>query len=69
MLHPTPKSRRSATVAVHTSHSKSWELPDGQTLAEFALRSGILAATLLIDSKPTRRQGAVSTSSAGGARP
>ena len=64
----TPKSRLSDLAAVGTSASNSWALPSGQTLAEFALRSGILAPTLLSVFKPTKRPTQVSTPLADGSK-
>jgi len=63
---PTPKSRRTGLAAVHASQAGSWKLPGGQTLAEFALRAGILAPSLLTVPKEVRRPAEASTRSATG---
>ncbi len=63
---PTPKSRRTGLAAVHASQAGSWKLPGGQTLAEFALRAGILAPSLLTVPRQVRRPAQAPTRSTNG---
>jgi hypothetical protein len=59
------KQRHPSAKTLDGASSTSWQLPGGQTLAEFALRSGIVAPSLLIPIRTDRR---VAGSSAPGSR-
>lgn len=61
MPHLSQKRNAGNQVAATSSDPRSaWQLPSGQTLGEFALRSGILAPQLLLSQrKVTDSQAAI----------